>query len=159
MPVDLGRGPVDIGARSGLARRPGHRGHLRKPRFEHRDARLERFIVLARDSRHLLDGLELLALDHIEIAQKALRLVAEQRLEFTADALRNAGRIVHQPGNLSEKPIRRLHHARLRGLSLHPAPAPLRNNGDGAAKPQGALAKTLDNARGEPGRTLTVWPQ
>src|SRR5690349_19734172 len=64
----LKRGPVDIGARAGLGRRAGHGGQLRKSCFERRDARLERLIVLARDSRHLLDRLELLALDHIEIA-------------------------------------------------------------------------------------------
>jgi len=80
-------------------------------------------------------------------------------LEFLA---RNAGRVVHQSGNFIEKPIRRLHHARLRGLSLLPEPAPPRNNGNGAATPQGARGKELNKrsligAHTQPGRKLTAY--
>ena len=52
--------------------------------------------------------------NNVEVAQEALRLAAEQRLELAPNALRNAGGVVHQPGDLVEEPVRRLHHDCLR---------------------------------------------
>ena len=46
-----------------------------KRRFERRDAGLERFVLLAREARHLLDRLEILALDQSRSRKYALRLV------------------------------------------------------------------------------------
>ena len=85
-------------------------------RFKRRDPGLERFIFFTREPCHVFDGFEFFALDDIQIAQKPLGLVAEQRLEFAAHALSNTGGIVHQPGNFVEKSIRCLHHVRLRNL-------------------------------------------
>ena len=85
--------------------------------LQRRDPGLKGFVLLAGEPGHILDGLEFLALDHGEIAQYALRLAAEQRLEFAPHALRSTGRIVHQPRDLVEKPVRRLHHVRLRAWS------------------------------------------
>jgi hypothetical protein len=45
--------------------------------FQRGDARLQRLVLLARQPRHFLDRLEFLALDHIEVAQDAVGLVAE----------------------------------------------------------------------------------
>jgi hypothetical protein len=85
-----------------------------KPRFQCCDPGLERFILLAGKARHVLDGLEFLAVDHRKVAQNTLRLVAEQRLGLAPYALRDAGRIVHQSGDVVEEPVRRLDHVRLR---------------------------------------------
>src|ERR1700675_48345 len=71
-------------------------------------------ISLARQPGHVLDRLEILALDQVEIAQDALRLVAEQRLDLAPHALRGAGRVVHQPRDLVEKPVCGLDHGCLR---------------------------------------------
>src|SRR5262249_1348424 len=117
MPPSLFRRSVDIDW--GLRRRrgrPGDRRHLSEPRFERRDAGLERLVFFSCKARHVFDGFEFLPLDHIQIAQKAFGLVSEQRLELAAHALRHAGGVIHQPGNFVEEPIRRLNHARLRSL-------------------------------------------
>ena len=45
-----------------------------------------------------------------EIVQPPLGLGAEQRVELAADALRDAGRIVHQPRHLVEEPVAGLGH-------------------------------------------------
>src|SRR5579862_1829104 len=66
----LGRNVPGLTAGAGLAER----------RLQRRDARLKRLVLLARQAGHVLDRLEILALDHVEIAQNALSLVAEQRL-------------------------------------------------------------------------------
>src|SRR5580704_6810491 len=83
-------------------------------RLQRRDAGLERFVFLACQAGHVLDRLEILALDQVEIAQDALRLVAEQRLDLAPHALRGAGRVVHQPRDLVEKPVCGLDHDCLR---------------------------------------------
>src|SRR6202795_1428308 len=87
---------------------------LAERRLQRRDAGLERLVFLARQPGHVLDRLEILALDHVEIAQDALRLVAEQRLDLAPHALRGAGRIVHQPRDLVEEPVCGLDHGCLR---------------------------------------------
>src|ERR1700675_4265369 len=87
---------------------------LAERRLQRRDAGLERLIFLARQAGHVLDRLEILALDQVEIAQDALRLVAEQRLDLAPHALRGAGRIVHQPRDLVEEPVCGLDHGCLR---------------------------------------------
>src|SRR5580692_9061040 len=87
---------------------------LAERRLQRRDARLERLVFLARQAGHVLDRLEILALDHVEIAQDALCLVAEQRLDFAPHALRGAGGVVHQPCDLVEEPVGGLDHGCLR---------------------------------------------
>src|SRR6202140_3593792 len=88
---------------------------LAERRLQRRDAGLERFVFLARQAGHVLDRLEILALDHVEIAQDALRLVAEQRLDLAPHALRGAGGVVHQPRDLVEEPVCGLDHGCLSG--------------------------------------------
>src|ERR1700686_356083 len=87
---------------------------LAECRLQRRDAGLERLVFLTRQAGHVLDRLEILALDHVEIAQDALRLVAEQRLDLAPHALRGAGGVVHQPRDLVEEPVRGLDHGCLR---------------------------------------------
>src|SRR5262249_36056585 len=48
--------------------------------------------------------------DHVEVAQDALGLAAEQRLELASYARRDACRIVHQAGHFVEKTVRGLGH-------------------------------------------------
>src|SRR5947208_13996522 len=80
--------------------------------LKRRDARLERLILFAREPRHVLDRLELLALDQIEVAQPALRLVAEHGVELTPHARRDAGGVVHQARHFVEKTVAGLGHRR-----------------------------------------------
>src|SRR6266849_415510 len=89
-------------------RAPGRR--RRELGLQSGNASLERFVFLPRQPGHLLDGLELLAMDHVEIAQNPLRLGAQHCVEFPPHALSDAGRIVHQPGEFVVKSPRRLHH-------------------------------------------------
>src|SRR5262249_41210314 len=70
--------------------------------------------LLAREPRHLFDGLEFLALHHLELAQNALGLGAKERVELTPNAGSDAGRIVHQPRDLVEKAVLGLGHGTLR---------------------------------------------
>src|SRR4030081_2487964 len=79
-------------------------------RFQHRDARLQRLVFLARQPRHVLDRLELLALDDIEVAQDFFGLVADDGVDLALDALGGAGGVVHQTADLVEKPIAGLGH-------------------------------------------------
>src|SRR5262245_42977963 len=55
--------------------------------LQSRDPGLQRLVFLARELRHLLHGLELVAADHVEVGQDALGLAAEQRVELSAHAL------------------------------------------------------------------------
>jgi hypothetical protein len=64
-------------------------------RLEHGNAGFERFVLLAGETGHIFGGLEFLAFDQVEIAQKALGLGPEQRLELAPHALRDTGRIIH----------------------------------------------------------------
>src|SRR5689334_18106387 len=82
--------------RAGPASRPGFAGRG----FQRRDARGERLVFLARQPGHFLDRLELLALDHVEVAQHALGLIAQERVELASHALRDAGGVIHQPRHL-----------------------------------------------------------
>src|SRR5215471_9885017 len=79
--------------------------------LERRDTSLECLVLLAREAGRLLDGLELLAPHDVEIAQNALSLAAEQRVELAPHARGDAGGVVHQPRHLVEKPVGRLGHA------------------------------------------------
>src|SRR5262245_3586290 len=101
--------------------------------FERGDARLQGLVLLAREPRHLLDRLEFLALDHVEVAQDAVGLVAEHGIEFAPHARGDAGRVVHQPRHLVEETVAGLGHrwSRVRIQSA------CRNNGDGLLRPQG----------------------
>src|SRR6516162_4976971 len=78
--------------------------------LQHRDPRFQRLVLLARQARHVLDRLELLALDDIEVAQNLFGLVAPERIDLALDPLGCARGIVHQPSDLVEKPIGRLRH-------------------------------------------------
>src|SRR5262249_40235227 len=81
--------------------------------LERRDTSLECLVLLAREAGRLLDGLELLAPHDVEIAQNALSLAAEQRVELAPHARGDAGGVVHQPRHLGEKPGGRLGHGTL----------------------------------------------
>ena len=75
---------------------------------------------LARQPRHLLDRFELLALDHVEVAQDALGLMAQHGVELAPHALGDTGRVVHQPRRLIEESVAGLGHRRLQCLiELH----------------------------------------
>src|SRR5258705_13775477 len=78
--------------------------------FQRSDARFQRLVFLARQPRHFLDRLELLALDDVEVAQDFFGLVADHRIDLALDALGSAGRVVHQAPDLVEKPIAGLGH-------------------------------------------------
>src|SRR5580698_10724268 len=107
---------------------------LAERRLQRGDACLVRLFLLARQAGHVLDRLEILALDHVEIAQNALRLVAEQRLDLAPHPLRGAGGVVHQPRDLVEEPVCGLDHGYLRTPGV-PLDMPA-DNGDGAARSQ-----------------------
>src|SRR5262249_23089639 len=78
--------------------------------LERREASTELFILLARLDRHLLDGLELLALDHVHLAQQALALGFHHGFKIAAHALCRTCRIGHELGKLVEKPAVGLGH-------------------------------------------------
>src|SRR5215472_16165470 len=102
--------------RATAAQSDARRGPAARPelRLEGSDARLQGLVLLAGKPRHVLDSLELLALDQVEIGEPALGLGAEHGLDLAADTLRDAGGIVHQPRNLVEEAVAGLGHARLR---------------------------------------------
>ena len=78
--------------------------------FQRRDPGLQGLVFLARQAGHVLDRIELLALDEVEVAQDALGLVANDRIDLALDALGGAGGVVHQTADLVEKPIAGLGH-------------------------------------------------
>src|ERR1700736_1214194 len=82
--------------------------------FQRTDARFQRLVFLARQPRHVLDRLELLALDDVEVAQKFFGLIAHQRIDLALDALGGARGVVHQAADLVEKTIAGLGHVNLR---------------------------------------------
>src|SRR5947207_8685822 len=82
--------------------------------FERGNPGLERLVLFARQPGHLLDRFELLALDHVEVAEDALGLMAQHGVELAPHALGDAGRVVHQPRRLVEEPVAGLCHRRLR---------------------------------------------
>src|SRR4051812_31926102 len=55
--------------------------------FQRGDAHFKRFVFLACQPRHVLDRLELLALDDVEIAQDFFGLVAHHGIDLALDAL------------------------------------------------------------------------
>src|SRR5258708_35723423 len=59
--------------------------------LERGDARLQGLVLLARKPRHFLGRLELLALDHVEVAQDAVGLVAAHGVELAPHARGDAG--------------------------------------------------------------------
>src|SRR5580698_9907045 len=79
----LGRNVPGLTAARGAAarclnrRRIARRAGLAEGSLPSRHAGLECLVFLARQAGHVLDRLEILALDDVEIAQDALRLVAE----------------------------------------------------------------------------------
>src|SRR4051794_12476947 len=94
---------AELGASTGPGRltrrrltRAGRRIALTEFGFEGGNAQLERLVLLARQRGHILHRLEFLALDQIEIAQPALSLRAEQRIELALDAGCDAGGVIHQ---------------------------------------------------------------
>ncbi len=113
----------------GLGRSFGQR------RFKRGDSRLKRLVFFARKPCHILNGLEILALDHIQLAQNTLCLGAKQRLEFPAHTLGDAGGIVHKPRHLIKKPVCGLYHDCLNSAAARPL-AMRNDNGDGAAPSQ-----------------------
>jgi hypothetical protein len=146
--------------RRGSARTAGRGIGPGKPRFQGRNARFERFIFLAGEPGHILNGLEFFALDHREVAENALRLGAEQRLGLAPHALRYPRRIVHQFRNFVEEPVRRLDHVRLRkefaAARSERVGAPLAiplHNGNGGAPSQGVRRRI--RLRGPQRRALT----
>src|ERR1700712_5383980 len=91
-------------SRAGLGRRHPELG------FQRGDPGLQRLVFLTRQTGHILDRVELLALDEVEVAQDALGLVADDRVDLSLDALGCAGGVVHQTADLVEKPIVGLGH-------------------------------------------------
>src|SRR5450631_487066 len=88
--------------------------------LQHRDARLQRLVFLARQPRRVLDRLELLALDDIEVAQDLFGLIADHGVDLALDALGGAGGVIHQSPDLVEKPIAGLRHlANLRSAARY----------------------------------------
>ena len=65
--------------------------------FQRGDTRFQLLIFLARQASHLLDRLELLALHHVEVAQNALGLTAEQSVELAPYSLRHRCRQASRP--------------------------------------------------------------
>ncbi len=62
------------------------------------DPGLQRLVFLARQAGHVLDRLELLALDHVEVAQNALGLSAHHGVELALGALRGtAASFIRRP--------------------------------------------------------------
>src|SRR5580698_8433318 len=78
--------------------------------LQRRDPGLQRLVFLARQPGHVLDRLELLALDDVEVAQDLFSLVAYDGIDLALDALGGAGGVVHQAADLVEKPIAGLGH-------------------------------------------------
>src|SRR5262249_2479191 len=79
-------------------------------RLERSDPRLQRLVLFARQPRHFFDRLEFLAPDHVEIAQDAVRLTAEDGIELTPHARGGAGCVVHQPRHLIDETVACLGH-------------------------------------------------
>jgi hypothetical protein len=74
------------------------------------DARLQRLILFARQPRHVFDRLELLARNHLEIAQDAFGLMAKQRIDLAPHTLRDPGGVIHQARHLVKETVGRLYH-------------------------------------------------
>src|SRR6516165_7045148 len=128
----------------GRARTAGRGCRTAKPRLQGSDPSPERFIFLAGEPRHTLNGLEFLSMDARELAENPLRLGAEQCLGLAPHALRYPRRIVHQSRNFVEEPVRGLDHVRLRKEFASAASERFRlslaiplHNGNGGAPSQG----------------------
>src|SRR5882757_8831627 len=79
-----------------LARRTAELG------LQRGDPGLQGLVLLAGQPGHVLDCVELLALDHVEVAQNAFGLVAHDRVDLALDTLGSARGIVHQTADLVE---------------------------------------------------------
>src|SRR6516165_1837487 len=128
----------------GRARTAGRGCRTAKPRLQGSNPGPERFIFLAGEPRHTLNGLEFLSMDARELAENPLRLGAEQCLGLAPHALRYPRRIVHQSRNFVEEPVRGLDHVRLRKEFASAASERFRlslaiplHNGNGGAPSQG----------------------
>src|SRR5262245_46079054 len=93
-----------------------------EPGFERGHPPFERLVLLARQARHLLHRLELLALDEVEVAQDAFGLVANDGFELAPHARGGACRVVHQPRDLVEEAVGGLRHNGSRVRMNMPAP-------------------------------------
>src|SRR5499426_5196 len=98
----------------------GRLAALCKLGFKRGDAGLQGLILLARQPRHVLDRLELLALDHVEVAQDAVGLVADHGIELPPHPRGNAGGVVHQPRKLVEEAVAGLGHVAFLGSKALP---------------------------------------
>src|ERR1700761_4815808 len=78
--------------------------------LQRRNPGLQRLVFLARQPRHVLDRLKLLALDDIEVAQDFFGLVAHHGVDLALDPLGCARGVVHQPADLVKEPIVGLGH-------------------------------------------------
>ena len=106
------KNPRKIGLAVRLPRRGSRsRGSRAELCLQRGDPDLQRLVLLAREPRHLLDGLELLALHHFEVAQDALGLGAHDGVELSPRPGRDTGRVVHQPRDLVEETVARLGHS------------------------------------------------
>src|SRR5258708_40076408 len=72
--------------------------------FQRTDARFQRLVFLARQPRHFLGRLELLALDDLKVAQAFFGLVADPGIDLALDALAIARAVVHHAADLAEQP-------------------------------------------------------
>src|SRR5262249_54817781 len=99
-------------------------------RLQGREPGPQHLVLLTRQPGHILDRLELLALDQIEVAQPLLGLGLEHGIDLALDALRDTGGIVHQAGDLIEETVAGLGH----GSAPETAFTGMKNGDDAAGR-------------------------